>query len=176
MGARLVFFFLVFCCIPRMVCAADGAPSAVHKIGVVRLEKVFEGYERTKSSSAQLEALSNSKQSQREKLVGEIRGMRDELALLNDESRLERQKAIEERLKALAQFDQEVKGMLVKKREASLKEIVDEIEQIVNEYSKEHGFQLILSDRAVLYTVDALDVTADIINILNQHYAAKKKS
>ncbi len=160
---------------PTAVYAADGTP-AVHKIGIVRLGKVFEDYERTKSSTAQLEALSNSKQAQREKQVAEIRGMRDELALLNDESRVERQKAIEEKLKDLAQFDQEVKNNLVKKRETSLKEILDEIEQTVSQYSKERGFDLILSDRAVLYSIDAIDVTGDIVTVLNTRYAAKKKS
>ena len=175
MAAKLLFLLLSICCLPLTSYAADGAP-AVHKIGIVRLEKVFENYERTKSSSAQLEALSNTKQAQREKLVNEIRGMRDELALLNDESRIERQKGIEEKLKDLAQFDQEVKGTILKKREASLKEILDEIEQVVNEYAKQRGFELILSDRAVLYTIEPLDVTGDIVAILNQHYAAKKKS
>ena len=172
---KFFLLFLAFCCLPPMACAADGVP-AVHKIGIVRLDKVFENYDRTKSSSAQLEALSNTKQAQREKLVNEIKGMRDELVLLNEENRLERQKTIEEKLKDLAQFDQEVKSTLVKKREVSLKEILDEIEQTVNGYSKERGFELILSDRAVLYTVDALDVTSDIVAILNQRYAAKKKS
>lgn len=99
--------------------------------------------------------------------------MRDELALLNDAAREERRKAIDERMRDLAAFDQSARDSLRDKRDASLEKILDEIERVVKAYAKEKGFELILSDRAVLFAVDPMDVTDDIIKILNQEYAKK---
>jgi len=163
---------LALCAVP----AAAESGASIHKVGVIKVSKLFEEYEGTKSSDAQLEQMSSAKQGEREKLVSEIKGMRDELVLLNDESRLERQRAIEEKIKGLAEFDRSAKDTLRKHREESLKKILDEIEGTVAKYSKENGFELVLSDRAVLYGIDALDITSEVLTILNEQYKKRRAS
>lgn len=152
---------------------AQAEPPVIQKIGMVNLAKVFKEYEGTKTSETELERIAGGKQQEREKKVGEIRNMKDELALLNEEAREERRKAIDARMQELATFDQSVRESLRDKRDTALDKILDEIERVVKGYAKEKGFDLILSDRAVLFGVDPMDVTDDIIKILNQEYAKK---
>ncbi len=153
--------------------AAEQAAAASPKIAVVNLDQVFQEYEKTKTSDAKLEEMTNSKQADRDKLVAEIKNMRDELILLNQESRAERQKAIEEKLRGLASFDQQAKETLRKQREDTVKEILHDIETAVTSHAKEHGYDLVFNARAVLYQVDAVDITKDILTILNGHHEKK---
>ena len=152
---------------------AQAEPPTIQKIGVVNLAKVFKEYEGTKTSEVELEKIAGGKQQEREKKVGEIRDMKDELALLNEEAREERRKGIEDRMRDLASFDQSAREALRDKRDTTLEKILDEIEKVVTAYAKEKGFDLILSDRAVLFGVDPMDITNDIIKILNQEYVKK---
>lgn len=171
----VVFISVLFVRSPVPALAVDGVTGGSPKIGMVRVSKIFDAYERTKSSESQLETLSKSKQAEREQLVSEIKGMRDELVLLNEQARAEKQKAIEEKLKALAGFDQEAKESLRKKRDDALKGIFDEIEAAVKAYAKENGFTVVLNDQAVLYGVESIDVTDQVLAILNEKYAKAKR-
>ncbi len=148
------------------VWAADEVP-AVHKIAVVNLDKLFHDYEKTKASDSQLEQASKAKQEERAKLVSEIKSMKDELVLLNEQSRNERQQAIEKKLRQLADFDREAKDTLGKQRETAVKAILDQIEATVTSYAKDHGFELVLSERAVLYGIEAINITDQVLKILN---------
>ena len=169
---RFFFFFLCLSLLSPVFTRAEG-PATIQKIGLVNLGKVFKEYEGTKTSESELEKLSTAKQQEREKKVSEIRDMRDELALLNDNSRKEKRQSIEERLKGLAGFDQEARESLRGKRDEVLDKILSEIGKVVTAYAKEKGYELILNDRAVLYGVDAMDITDEVIAILNQNYAKK---
>ena len=61
------------------------------RIGIVSVDRVFKEYKTTQAKEADLQEFTKAKQAEREKKVAEIRGLRDELALLNDENR-EKQK------------------------------------------------------------------------------------
>ena len=172
------FLLLALCLFSIPLCVgiastAEAAAAPIQKIAVVNLDQAFQEYEKTKTSDAKLEELTNSKQSEREKLVAEIKGMRDELVLLNQDSRAEKEKAIDEKLRGLASFDQAAKELLRKQREESVKGILQDIEATVTAYAKEHGYDLVLSARAILYQADAVDITKEIITLLNSRYGKK---
>lgn len=153
---------------------AEAEVPSVRKIGLVDLERVFREYKATQTSEGRLEQLSKGKQSEREKMVTEIRDMRDELLLLNEQSRPQKQQAIEERLRGLALFDRETRDSFRSERDTAVQGILEEIESTVAAYAKEKGFDLILIDRAVLYGVESIDVTGDIVAIMNQNYGKKR--
>ena len=148
---------------------SDPAPGG--KIGVVSVDKVFKEYKATQSKEAELQKLSESKQAEREKKVAEIRNFRDELALLNEQSRGKQKQLIEEKLQALAAFDQQARGDLGEMREQAIGGLLKEIESVVDSMAKEKGYDLILSDRAVLYRTDAFDLTDEVVSALNERYA-----
>ncbi|MBI3332632.1 MAG: OmpH family outer membrane protein [Candidatus Omnitrophica bacterium] len=146
----------------------------VKRVGFISQDRLFHDYERTKSSMAKLKELSDAKKAERDKMVAEIKGMRDELVLLNPESRAERQQAIDEKMKALAAFDQGAKETFRRQEEENVKTILEEIESVASSFAKERGFDLILSDRAVIYGADAIDVTDEILTRLNDKYAKQR--
>jgi outer membrane protein len=152
---------------------ADSAPAP--KIGVVNLERIFEQYEKTRSFKARIRELSQTKQQERERIVSGIKELREEMVLLNEEGRRERQGSYEEKMKGLAAFDRQAKESLRKEEEGALKVIQDEIEQAVNSFAKEQGFTLILVDRAVLYGVEAMDVTEEVLALLNERRKEDKR-
>ena len=143
-------------------------PVALQKIAVVNLGKLFDECRETKASESELEKLSKEKQTERERLVSEIKSLREELVLLNEETRLQRQQTIEQKLQHLSTFDQEIKNTLMKKRDESVKGILEKIEGIVTAYAKQNGYELIVSDRAVLYRIDAADITDEVLKTLNK--------
>ena len=157
---------------PSPVFAAD-PPVSVHKIGIVNLDKILQDYKRTKVTDQKLGELYKSKQAEREKLVAEIKSMKEELVLLNEQSRQERQQALDVKLKGLSDFDKVSVESFQKEREGAINEILKEVEETVTVYSKDKGFELILSSRAVLYGIEAMDLTNEVLKILNDRYAKK---
>lgn len=154
------------------VSAADG-PASLGKVGIVNLNRVFKEYGGTKATEAHLEQLSRQKQAEREKFAEEIRGMRDEMVLLNAESRNKQRDAIDEKLKDLAQFDQQALDQLRGKREQAIDKLLKEIEGIVTNYARQNGYDLILTDRAALFFAEGIDVTDQILTLLNNPQGKK---
>lgn len=173
-GPPLVAFFLSAALHPLPAFGADAATPSAPKIGWVRMNKLFDKYDKTKSLESQLESLGKSKQTEREQIVSEIKGMRDELVLLNEQARLERQKTIEEKLKVLAGFDRQTKESLHAKREEAFAAVVGEIEKMVAEYAKENGFSIVLTEQSVIYGAESIDVTEPILKLLNERYTKGK--
>lgn len=64
------------------------------------------------------------------------------------------------------QFSQE----LNMEQAANSQKISETIDAFLKEYNKEHGFNLIITKAALLYSDDVLDITADVIEGLNADY------
>ncbi len=170
MSKQTVFFLALFSFWVLGVCPAASAEeisSQGGKIGVVSVDRVFKEYKATQAKEAELQKLAGSKQAEREKKVTEIRGLRDELALLNDENREKQKVTIEQKLQALSAFDQQAKAAISDQRDGAISGLLKEIEEVVNSMAKEKGIDLILSDRAVLYRADTTDLTQEVITVLN---------
>ncbi|MBU4343004.1 MAG: OmpH family outer membrane protein [Candidatus Omnitrophica bacterium] len=140
------------------------------KVGFVDLSRAFDEYEKTKDFDKELENKGDVKQGQREKLVKEIRKMRDELELMNTRAKETKEADIEAKIKSLQGFDQEAKTELTKERDDMVRDILKEMNVVIREYGEQHGFSIILNDRVLLYGNEALNITDDIIGILNDSY------
>lgn len=140
------------------------------KVGFVDLSRSFDEYSKTKDFDKELEAKGDVRQDQREKLVKEIRKMRDELELMNERAKETKEVDIEAKIKSLQEFDQEAKTELTKERDDMVRDILKEMNAVIREYGEQNGFSIILNDRVLLYGNSALDITDDIIGILNDSY------
>ncbi len=140
------------------------------KIGYVDLSKAFDEYQKTKDFDKELEKTGDLKQGQREKLVKEIRNMRDELELMNENARKKKEGDIEAKIRMLQEFDQDAKAELTKERDDMVRDILKEMNGVIQEYGKSHGYSIIVNDRVLLYGSDAMDLTDEIIKILNDSY------
>ena len=54
-----------------------------------------------------------------------------------------------------------------------MKEIVEDIDKIVEEYAKQNGFNLVVNSNAILYGEETMDITSQILKISNKKYRKK---
>lgn len=130
--------------------------------------KVFDSYYKTKEADAELEKEAQKKNKEREKFVEEINKLKDEVALLSSEAREKKERDLSEKMRTLQDFDTETKTTLQRKRNDKIREIFSEIDEIIQNYGIEKGYDFILDDRALLYADESIDVTDEVIGILNK--------
>lgn len=162
----LVFIFL-FAAVGNIFAESQG------KIGYIDLSRSFDEYQKTKDFDKELEAKGDMKQQEREKLVQDIRKMREELELMNKPSREKKEADIESKIKSLQEFDQEAKTDLTKDRDNMVKDILKEMSDVIKEYGQKNGYSIIVNDRVLLYGDSSMDLTSEIIKILNDKYNKK---
>jgi outer membrane protein len=149
--------------------------AAEMKVGYLDVAKVFDEYKKTKEADTALEAQAKAKQAERDKLVSEITRLRDELELLSEKGKQDKQVVIDEKVKKLQEFDKTTRGDLQKQRDGVVGDILKEIDKVVQDYGKKEGFDLILNDKVIVYKKDALNVTDSILKTLNSQYPGAKK-
>jgi len=168
----MVLTLAVFCA----VAAADQkkAEAAADKIGYVDLGRVFDEYEMTKSLDKQLESKGSVKQADRDKMVADIKKMRDEAELLSAKAKDDKQAVIDDKLKVLQEFDRTTRDALRKERDDMVKDILKQIEVVIQDFGKAQGYGYIFNDRVLVYKGEGNDLTAQVIKVLNDNYAKKK--
>lgn len=158
------------------------------RVGVVDIAKVFDGYakrtDREKELRAEEERLEKEYNDRKEKL----RQIRNELDLLREGSLTYMLKKEEQTAaaSALNYFDQIRREILKSRFETYMLEILTEIEQVVQEIGKKGGYHFIikvdnpantkkesttpLELRAVLYYSNEIDISNQVLDILNDKY------
>ena len=153
-------------------CPAVGAEEM--KVGYVNLAKVFDGYQRTKTSDAILEKEGKQKEAELEGRMNELKKLRQNLELLNDEAREAKTREVEEKTEELQRFRSSTARDLQRERDKIAKELLQEIQRGLEEYAKANSFSLILDSRSLLYAQSAHDVTNDVLKLLNSRAAASR--
>ncbi|MDD5072363.1 MAG: OmpH family outer membrane protein [Candidatus Omnitrophica bacterium] len=151
------------------------ALAAGDKIGYMDLGKVFDEYNKTKDLDKQLESKSSGKQGERDKLVAEIKKMKDDLDLAKESDKAKKTSAVQEKLNKLQDFDKESRDTLRKDRDDMARVILKEIKDTIDNIGKKEGYKYIFDSRAVLFGSDTDNLTSRILKILNDQYAAKGK-
>ncbi len=163
-----------FLAVMLLVGFAGQAEAAVEaKIAYVDVGKAFDEYQKTKDADSTLEKKGQSKQDEREKKVDTIKKLKDELALLSEDARKKRQADLDQSLKDLQDFDSRVRDELRRERDSIVRDILKEIDEIISDYGNKQGYSLILNDRVLLYGRQDMDITSQIIQILNERYKKK---
>jgi Skp family chaperone for outer membrane proteins len=139
-----------------------------YKIGYVDLAKVFDEYKKTKDSEKDLEVKGKAKEADRANMVEELRKLKDEQALLSEKAKAEKQTIIDNKIKALQEFDRTTRDALIKERNDMLGLILKDIEKVVADYSKATGYDFILNSRMLLYGGTEYDLTTEILSRLNK--------
>ena len=154
-----------------------GTPAAAEepKIGLVDLARTFDSFQRTKDSEKVLEAEAAKKKEERDKRIDEIKRLKGELELLNEKGKAEKQAVIDQKIQELQAFDRDVQDGLRRERDRAIQEILKEIDGVIETFGRENGYTMLLNDRALLYGKKEMDITDQIIEILNKGYQAKEK-
>jgi outer membrane protein len=99
--------------------------------------------------------------------------MREELELMNKPAQAKKEADIEAKIQSLQEFDQEAKANLIKERDNMVKDILKEMSDVIKEYGEKQGYSIILNDRVLLYGYTTMDLTDEIIKIMNDKYKPK---
>ena len=155
--------------LPGIASAAPG-----DKIGYVDMAKIFDDYLKTKEFDKSLEGKGNQKRQEREKMVNEIKKLRDESELLSATAKDEKQAAIDDKIKSLQEFDRDTRSALGKERDAMVRDILKEIETVIQDYGRAQGYAFIFYDRALAYKGESSNLTVQVIKVLNDSYTKKR--
>ena len=148
--------------------------AAGDKIGYVDLARIFDEYQKTKEFDKSLEAKGAQKQADRDKMVAEVKKLRDEAELLSAKAKDDRQALIDDKIKNLQEYDRVTRDSLRKERDNMVRDILKEIETVLQDYGKNQGYSFIFNDRVLVYKSEQADLTTPVIKVLNDSYTKKK--
>lgn len=149
--------------------------AAEAKIAFVDLSVVFDEYTKTKDYDSQLEDSQDAKQKEIDKKVQAIKEMQDKLPLLAEKEKKNKQEEIDSKTRDLEGFRRDAENDLRKQRDERLKEVLEDIQKVVEDVAKQKGYDFILNERVLLYGNDSLDISKDILKMLNDNYKKKDK-
>lgn len=158
---------LLTCHLSLVACHVVSAAEEL-KIGYVNLAKVFDGYERTKTSDAVLEKQGKEKETELQGRMNELKKLRQNLELLNDDARESKAREIEQKADELQRFRNATARDLRRERDKIAKDILGEIQTAVEAYAKANGFSVIFDERSLLYGQPTYDLTDEILRALNK--------
>ena len=144
------------------------------KIAFIDLSKLFDSYEKTKEYDAVLEKAHKVYETTREEKLTQIQESTGKLALMKTEEKENLQAEIDAMKKSLMEFDQAQRTDLAKQRDERIREILLEIEKTVSDFAKKEKYDLILNDRVLIYGNETLDITEQVLTILNDAYKTKE--
>ncbi|MDD3087094.1 MAG: OmpH family outer membrane protein [Candidatus Omnitrophica bacterium] len=145
-----------------------GSVYAQDKLAYVDLSRAFSEYNKTKDYDKKLTDKENSYVSERDKKVGEFNTLRDKFALLSDKDKEAKKGELESKAKALKDFVTQREEDLRKEQEEKMKEILQDIQDAVKSYSEKSGITFVFNDRVLVYQTKSMDITDNIIAILNK--------
>ncbi len=149
--------------------------SNLKKVGFLDLSKIFDSYEKTKEYDAMLEGKHQEYVKQHNQKMEEINEKTGKLALLKDDEKKKIQDEIDQKKRELAEFDQAARTDLTKQRDEKIREILLEIEKIVSDFAKKEGYDMILNDRVLIFGNEQMDVSDQILKVLNEDYNKKEE-
>ena len=126
---------------------------SLSKRAEIDLSKVFDEYQKTKDLDKELQRKGNIKQEQREKLVREIREMQ------------KKNYNVDAKVKNLMEFDEIAKAELTKERDDMVRDVLIDINDVIQEYGKENKYKAIYNN--VWSHCREKDITNKIIKMLN---------
>ncbi len=180
---------------PALLVAAvvfSGSAYAANDIVFVDLQEVFKRFYKTQLAQDQIRQQADDIKLEREMMEGEIKEVKEEIEVLrtdardttlSEEVRESKRDQLEEKLVDLQKNEQDMidfeklrMQQLEQQNTRMSRKLFDEIQETINDYSKEKGFFGVI-DRSsqsragmqtVLYVNPKVDITADVLAVLNE--------
>lgn len=163
---RILVFFAVAV---FLLTANSYAQSNDGKMGYVDISRLFDSYYKTKEYDEVLNGKHTAFQEEVKGKVDEIKEKESKLVLLADDKKAELETEIETMRTTLLEFDRQKKTDLTKERNEKIQELLLEIEDIISTYAEKENYSVILNDKVLIYGNPALELTGEILKILNEN-------
>lgn len=169
-----------------------GTARAEDPIGFVDLQEVFKQFYKTQLAQDQIRQQADDIKMERDEIEDEVKVMKDEIEVLREESRDQmraeevrqnKRDQLEEKLVELQKKEQDMNDFeklrmeqMEQQNTRMTKKLFDEIHEVIIQYGKAQGFSAVIDRSAqsrigtdmVLYTSPKVDITADILAVLNE--------
>jgi len=150
------------------------AAQAADKFGYVDLGKLFDEYNKTKDYDKGLESKGGVYDIEREKKANDIKQLQSKIEILSEKEREAKKPELESKYKAFEEWNRVQGADLRKERDEKMKEILKDIERAVAEYASKQGYTLVFNDRILVYQDKSLNITDNVLKILQTYYATPK--
>jgi len=144
--------------------------AAEMKVAYVDVGEVFDNYQKTKDQDLVLKTAGEAKEKERNDMMAKIRSMEDEIALLAADARASKQEQLIEKKRQLEDFDRTVRQQLAEQRDKVVREIFQEIDVIVQDFSAKGNYDMIFNKRVLLAQKKNFDITAQVSSELAKKY------
>lgn len=172
---------------------------AADEIAYVDLQEVFKQFYKTQLAQDQIRQQADDIKLEREEIEVEVNKMKDEIEILRTDSRDEtfteaerenKRDLLEEKLVELqkketdmAEFEKLRMEQMEQQNTRMTKKLFDEIHEVIIQHAKAAGYSAVVDRSAqsrigsevVLYTSPKVDITADVLEILNKGRGVTKK-
>lgn len=159
---------IVFCGILLAVFVLTGTAQAAEKFAYINLSRAFSEYSKTKDFDKILTDKENSYTTERDKKISELNALKDKFNLLSDKEKDAKKSELENKAKAIKDFMTEKEADLHKEQEDKMREVLKDIEATVKTYAEKEGYTLVFNDRVLVYQTKSMDITDQIVALLNK--------
>lgn len=148
---------------------------AAEKFGFVDISKAFDSYNKTKDYDKVLEKEQSAKEKERDKKETAVKKLEEKISLLKDGKEKDKKIAeLEKERQSLYEYMQKASVDLRKERDERIKEILLDVQDVIDDYAEKNKYTMIFNDRVLLYVNQELDITDKIIDVLNKQHKGKK--
>jgi len=156
---RLIVFVFVVCAITM---AQNNAVAENFKMGYISLGRIFEEYNKVIDSNKGIEKVKKELQGK----VDEINKLREGFDTLSQEAKEERKNQMLDKQKEIRKQTVEVR----KDEDRILREVLKDIEKVSIEVRKKKKLDYIVDDRLIIAGPKDMDLTEEVIKLLNDRY------
>ena len=173
-------------------CMMLGTVHAADEIAFLDLQEIFKQFYKTQLAQDQMRQQADDIKMEREEIEGEVKVMKEEIDVLRTDSRDEtlseevrenKRDELEEKLVDLQKKEQDMidfeklrMQQMEQQNTRMTKKLFDEIHEVIIQYAKAKGLSAVIDRSAqsrigtdtVLYTSPKIDVTAEVLAILNE--------
>ncbi len=169
--------FLVFAVV---LCLASAGWAAQLKIAVIDMQKIIFESKEGKKAKAQWEKEYKQKKAQIDKKAKELERLREELkknaAVLSEKAKKKKQEEFRKKAMELQFMKQEAMQYLQKRNAELVDALIKDAIKVVKEYAKKNGYSIVIDKSGkVVYSDPSLDVSSQIIRLMDKKLGGKKK-
>ncbi|MFA5410360.1 MAG: OmpH family outer membrane protein [Candidatus Omnitrophota bacterium] len=148
---------------------------AADKFASVSIERISEAYLKVKEYSKILEDRETAYTQEIDKKRNEVKQFQDKINLLNDKEKGAKSEELKSKIESLQNFVRQKQSDLRKEGTDKMMEVSKDIKDAIEKYAQKEGYTLVFDAMALAYQPKGIDISAQIIEILNKDYSGKKR-
>ena len=150
---------------------ASAAQAKELKVGVIDVEKVYSSYDKAKASAVDFQKERKIKQAEMDKKQADLKALVDEYNKKKDKMRDGDKKDLEKKINdkkvEVLNYKRTTDAELIAKNRDVAQSRLKEVANAVQSYAKDKSFDLIIDKKSLPYFSNALDVSDEIIKLVN---------